>query len=179
MQVVKKMGKVSDESVQYSSTWNDWLNKEGVKDPSCYVTTYWGAQNRTQRCGLTSAEWGKNNPPNSVQNTISFLCHLHSAWCPPGLFLQSCFPACPLPDVLLHGKETKKLSWKSQNNHVSWTYMKDPAYNMYCGIEMHSFNKIWGGKQIMTLSKRFCVERKAKTKPRKEKKMLSVLFLYH
>lgn len=28
------MEKVPDESVQYFHTWNDWLNKEGVKDAS-------------------------------------------------------------------------------------------------------------------------------------------------
>lgn len=95
-------------------------------------------------------------------------------------FCKAAFQLVISQHVLLHRKETKKLSWKSQNNQVSWTYMKDPAYNTFVLWNRKGLiNKKWGGKQIMTPSKRFCVERKAKTKPRKEKKMLCILFLYH
>lgn len=34
MQMMKKMEKGPDESVQHSNTWNDWLDKEDARDPS-------------------------------------------------------------------------------------------------------------------------------------------------
>lgn len=43
MQMMEKTEKGSDESVQHSNIWNDWIDKEDMRDPSYQVTLALGS----------------------------------------------------------------------------------------------------------------------------------------